>query len=471
MVPRRRAQPRLEPLALPLPAGARSPTRTSSTRTARAGPARPGVRAARHRRLRRGPVLDHRGHYAKASADDLLMTVKITNAGPDADTLHVLPTAWFRNTWSWDAGRARKPGDGAATGDSAASPSSTRSSARLSCSPAPGRTGPADGAVLRERDQRRAAVRRRSRSRRTRRTASTTTWSAARATVNPEQAGTKCAFWYQLTVRRGETAERAAAAAAPGGRRNRKRSFGAAFDQVDRAAAAGRGRRVLRRADPRGRERRRGAGSCARRSPGCCGASSSTTTTWRAGWTATRASRRRRRSGWPAATRAGATSTPSTSCRCRTSGSTRGSRPGTWPSTASRWPTSIPAFAKYQLVLLCREWFQHPNGALPAYEWDFGDVNPPVQAWAALEVFAHRRRPRPRLPQPDLRQAAGQLHLVGEPGGRRRQQPVRGRLPRPRQHRPDRPLAPAGRRHASSSPTRPAGWRSTRWPCAASPPC
>ena len=47
-----------------------------------------------------------------------------------------------------------------------------------------------------------------------------------------------------------------------------------------------------------------------------------------------------------------------------------------------------PAFAKYQLVLLCREWFQHPNGALPAYEWDFGDVNPPVQAWAALEVFA-----------------------------------------------------------------------------------
>jgi hypothetical protein len=47
-----------------------------------------------------------------------------------------------------------------------------------------------------------------------------------------------------------------------------------------------------------------------------------------------------------------------------------------------------PAFAKYQLILLCREWFQHPGGALPAYEWDFSDVNPPVQAWAALEVFA-----------------------------------------------------------------------------------
>jgi hypothetical protein len=47
-----------------------------------------------------------------------------------------------------------------------------------------------------------------------------------------------------------------------------------------------------------------------------------------------------------------------------------------------------PAFAKYQLILLSREWFQHPSGALPAYEWSFDDVNPPVQAWAAIEVFA-----------------------------------------------------------------------------------
>ena len=47
-----------------------------------------------------------------------------------------------------------------------------------------------------------------------------------------------------------------------------------------------------------------------------------------------------------------------------------------------------PAFAKYQLIMVCREWFQHPNGALPAYEWDFSDVNPPVHAWAALQVFA-----------------------------------------------------------------------------------
>ena len=46
-----------------------------------------------------------------------------------------------------------------------------------------------------------------------------------------------------------------------------------------------------------------------------------------------------------------------------------------------------PEFAKEQLLLLGHEWFQHPNGQLPAYEWAFGDVNPPVQAWAALRVY------------------------------------------------------------------------------------
>ncbi|MBV8704154.1 MAG: glucosidase, partial [Acetobacteraceae bacterium] len=46
-----------------------------------------------------------------------------------------------------------------------------------------------------------------------------------------------------------------------------------------------------------------------------------------------------------------------------------------------------PDFAKSQLVLLTREWYMQPNGQLPAYEWAFGDVNPPVHAWAALRVY------------------------------------------------------------------------------------
>ena len=44
-------------------------------------------------------------------------------------------------------------------------------------------------------------------------------------------------------------------------------------------------------------------------------------------------------------------------------------------------------FAKRQLVLLLREWYMHPNGQIPAYEWSFSDVNPPVHAWAALRIY------------------------------------------------------------------------------------
>ena len=51
-----------------------------------------------------------------------------------------------------------------------------------------------------------------------------------------------------------------------------------------------------------------------------------------------------------------------------------------------------PAFAKNQLLLLTREWFMHPNGQLPAYEWAFSDVNPPVHAWAAWRVYKIDRR-------------------------------------------------------------------------------
>lgn len=50
-----------------------------------------------------------------------------------------------------------------------------------------------------------------------------------------------------------------------------------------------------------------------------------------------------------------------------------------------------PSFAKEQLVLMTREWYMHPNGQTPAYEWAFGDVNPPVHAWAAWEVYKTER--------------------------------------------------------------------------------
>ena len=51
-----------------------------------------------------------------------------------------------------------------------------------------------------------------------------------------------------------------------------------------------------------------------------------------------------------------------------------------------------PKFAKSQLDLIVREWYQHPNGHIPAYEWNFSDVNPPVIAWAAWRVYQIERK-------------------------------------------------------------------------------
>ncbi|HKT46130.1 MAG TPA: hypothetical protein VJP87_01275, partial [Candidatus Acidoferrales bacterium] len=68
-------------------------------------------------------------------------------------------------------------------------------------------------------------------------------------------------------------------------------------------------------------------------------------------------------------------------------------------------------FAKDQLVLLLREWYMHPNGQLPAYEWAFGDVNPPVHAWAAWRVYKIDRRIRGVADRPFLEKVFHKLLL------------------------------------------------------------
>ena len=131
-----------------------------------------------------------------------------------------------------------------------------------------------------------------------------------------------------------------------------------------------------------------------------------------------------------------------TSCPCRTSGNTRGSRPGIWLSTA--WRLLIdPEFAKEQLVLLGREWAMHPDGQLPACEWAFGDVNPPVHAWAAWQVYViDGSRDREFLIRV-CTEAAAEFQLVGQPQGRGWIQSVRGWIPRDGQYWFLRPLCAA----------------------------
>ena len=69
-------------------------------------------------------------------------------------------------------------------------------------------------------------------------------------------------------------------------------------------------------------------------------------------------------------------------------------RRGISPSTASPLAIVDADFAKEQLLLMTREWYMHPNGQLPAYEWAFGDVNPPVHAWAAWRVYKVEQKRR-----------------------------------------------------------------------------
>ena len=121
-----------------------------------------------------------------------------------------------------------------------------------------------------------------------------------------------------------------------------------------------------------------------------------------------------------------------------------------------------PDFAKKQLWVLLFEQFQHPNGQIPAYEWEFSDLNPPVHAWAVWRVYNMDRirvgQGRPRLAGALLPQAPDQLRLVGEQGRPRGQQRLRGRLPRARQHhgrRPQRRRAPTARTLEQSDAT---GW-------------
>ncbi len=112
-----------------------------------------------------------------------------------------------------------------------------------------------------------------------------------------------------------------------------------------------------------------------------------------------------------------------------------------WDLAFHTLPLSIvdPDFAKQQMHLMFHGLYLHPNGQIPAYEWNFSDVNPPVHAFATLFLHrteqALRRETDVEFPPSGLQQALAELHLVGKPQGPVRQERVRGRVPRPRQHR------------------------------------
>ncbi|HEX2805404.1 MAG TPA: glucosidase, partial [Kineosporiaceae bacterium] len=142
--------------------------------------------------------------YAKADPTDVLVTVRVTNPGPVAETLHVLPTAWFRNTWSWDAD-APKPVLVGAGGSAITIEHPLLGSLELLAGPGPDGVSPVPLFCENETNLNRLYG-----------VPAATPYPkdgindhviGSAATVNPDQRGTKCAFWYRLTVAPGETAE------------------------------------------------------------------------------------------------------------------------------------------------------------------------------------------------------------------------------------------------------------------------
>jgi hypothetical protein len=307
--------------------------------------------------------------YAKASPEDLLLRVTVHNAGPDEATLHVLPTLWFRNTWSW--GRDPERPSIRADGGALIAEHRQLGTRVLTCRGQPdllfcdnetnsrrlwgwlGPTHPKDAindhVVL------------------------------GASTVNPDRKGTRAAARYRLTVGPGADAEvRLRLTTGPA---DLEDGFEAVMRQREKEAddfyacltPAGAGpdeARVVRQAF---------AGMLWGKQfyhydvrdwlQGDPGQPPPPPERWNG-----------RNQDWQ-------------------HHDTRDviSMPDKWeyPWYAA-WDLAFhcivlahvdPEFAKSQLILLCREWLMHPNGQLPAYEWAFGDVNPPVQAMAALRVF------------------------------------------------------------------------------------
>jgi hypothetical protein len=329
--------------------------------------------------------------WAKHMPDDILWEIEVENVGPDPAPLDVLPTLWFRNLWSWDFGVARPSiGIWPETGGRAQAAVQNlalhcvRNGLRILAG-GPGPDGKAPEPLFCDND-----------------TNARKLWGSAgpdypkdgisdhvvygAATVNPALIGTKASLRYHLDLAPGATARiRLRFAEEPGDlgdgfdavlakRRAEADDYFASISPVDITPDES---QVLRQAS---------AGML-----WCRQYYHYDVQRWLHGDPTQPPPPPQRLDG-------------RNSRWTHLSNREVISMPDSWeyPWYAS-WDLAFhavalahldPAYAKSQLILLGREWFMHPDGQLPAYEWDFGDVNPPVQAWAAMTVWrtdTHRR--------------------------------------------------------------------------------
>jgi hypothetical protein len=328
--------------------------------------------------------------YAKASPDDVLISVTVANRGPEAAPLVVLPTLWFRNTWSWGREgegywRAALVGAGPPADDGSAqilADHATLGRYRLAIEPGPGGATPellftenetnserlfgAPNATAYVKDAFHAAI-----------------VDGDAGAVNPEGRGTKAAAAHRLRVDAGAQVRLRLRLTAVG-------EIGAAgafadFDEIfarRRAEAdafhASKARGPMT-PDEQGIVRQAYAGLLWSKQ-----FYHYDLRAWLAGDPACVAPPPSRQAGrnheWLHLYNRDVLSMPD-----------KWEYPwfAAWDLAFHMLPFARidPDFAKEQLVLLTREWYMHPNGQLPAYEWAFDDVNPPVHAWAAWRVY------------------------------------------------------------------------------------
>ncbi len=328
--------------------------------------------------------------YAKAGPQDILMTVTVHNRGPEAASLHLLPTLWFRNTWVFGDDTDGVPNyrpslvlqaDGAVSvEDSALGRYELHAEGQpewLFCDNETngGRLYNAQNGPQYPKDGINDHV------------------LHGLETVNPAHTGTKAAAHYTLNIAAGESAVVRLRLKATGQASTVQDKHFAGFDQLvnQRKAEADEFYATIQPADATDDEklvqRQAFAGMLWSKQYYYYDVSR-----WLAGDANNPPPPPERTKGrnrtWLQLINAGVISMPD-----------KWEYPwyAAWDWAFHCVALSIvdPGFAKHQLMLLTNEWFIHPNGQLPAYEWNFSDVNPPVQAWAAWRMYHLDRERKP----------------------------------------------------------------------------
>src|SRR6266571_4813111 len=322
--------------------------------------------------------------YAKATAEDICVRITAHNRGPEPAELHLLPSFWFRNTWSWN-GEERRPKLAKAAGTSGAAVIAARhheyGERWLVCEGSPGLLFTENETNLKRlygAENRAPFVKD---------GINNCVVNGERGAVNPEQTGTKAAAHYRFEIAPGGSAcirlrltDREPISGMLG--KKFETTFSERITEADEFYA----KRISGSAsdDARSVQRQAFAGMLWSKQ-----FYHYDLRTWLKGDPAEPAPPDGHQSGrnrdWMHLYNADVISMPD-----------KWEYPwyAAWDLAFHCIPLAMvdPDFAKEQLTLLTREWYMHPNGQLPAYEWAFGDVNPPVHAWAAWRVYKIEKR-------------------------------------------------------------------------------